>query len=256
MSNPQTSVNICNMPQLLDDLNPIQQEACKATDGPVLILAGAGSGKTRVLTYRVAYLISEKKVAPENILMLTFTNKASGEMIVRIKKLVGDLPTQPARNASASVARRHAFGEADGGQAGGPKHRKTEAENNEAVTLMTLHSAKGLEFPVVFMVGMEEGLFPHSRSMLDPNELEEERRLCYVGITRAKLKLYMTYTRQRLYFGQRTNNLSSRFLSDIPQGIITTNTNFKDQQAVFSKDSDGDFTNDVTTVDEDNWLNA
>ena len=103
-------------------------------------------------------------------------------------------------------------------------------EIGDAVTMMTLHSAKGLEFPVVFMVGMEEGLFPHSRAMLDVNELEEERRLCYVGITRAKEKLYLTYTRQRLYFGTRSNNLVSRFLSDIPQELVTTNAQFKDEE--------------------------
>lgn len=116
----------------------------------------------------------------------------------------------------------------------------------EAVTLMTLHSAKGLEFPVVFMVGMEEGLFPHSRSMLDPKELEEERRLMYVGITRAKEKLYLTYTRQRLYFGTRSNNLVSRFLGDIPQDLIESNTNFRDQD---------DFLDDVSThSDQEDWL--
>lgn len=116
----------------------------------------------------------------------------------------------------------------------------------EAVTLMTLHSAKGLEFPVVFMVGMEEGLFPHSRAMLDVNELEEERRLCYVGITRAKNKLYLTHTRQRLYFGQRTNNLVSRFLSDIPQDLVTSNSEYKDSES---------FNDDIyTEKDEDDWL--
>lgn len=123
-------------------------------------------------------------------------------------------------------------------------------DNNsqEAVTLMTLHSAKGLEFPVVFMVGMEEGLFPHSRSMLDPNELEEERRLCYVGITRAKEKLFLTYTRQRLYFGTRSHNLVSRFLADIPENLITSNTSFKDQDQ---------FLDDVDLgKDEEDWLNA
>ena len=129
-----------------------------------------------------------------------------------------------------------------------PNKKRSEEQNNNAITLMTLHSAKGLEFPVVFMVGMEEGLFPHSRSMMDPNELEEERRLCYVGITRAKEKLYLTYTRQRLYFGTRSNNLVSRFLSDIPQNLINSNTHFKDSDQ---------FLDDVETgKDNDDWLNA
>ena len=123
----------------------------------------------------------------------------------------------------------------------------------DAVTLMTLHSAKGLEFPTVFMVGMEEGLFPHSRSMLDVAELEEERRLCYVGITRAKEKLYLTYTRQRLYFGTRSNNLISRFLSDIPEELIVSNATFKDRDA-FDKD---EFNDDIDTgKDAEDWLNA
>ena len=89
-------------------------------------------------------------------------------------------------------------------------------ENKKAVTLMTMHAAKGLEFKKVFMVGMEEGLFPHSRTLADPHELEEERRLCYVGITRAKEKLYLTYAAQRLYFGQRNYNDVSRFILEIP----------------------------------------
>lgn len=89
-----------------------------------------------------------------------------------------------------------------------------------AVTLMTLHAAKGLEFPIVFIVGMEEGIFPHSRSIMEQNELEEERRLCYVGITRAMNKLYLTYTRRRLYFGERLPNPPSRFLGDIPEKLV------------------------------------
>lgn len=90
----------------------------------------------------------------------------------------------------------------------------------EAVTLMTLHAAKGLEFPVVFMIGMEEGLFPHSRSLTDTHELEEERRLCYVGITRAGKQLYLTYTQSRLYFGAITKGVISRFILDIPEELI------------------------------------
>lgn len=88
-------------------------------------------------------------------------------------------------------------------------------EKDRALTMMTMHAAKGLEFPVVFMVGMEEAIFPHSRSMLDPIELEEERRLCYVGITRAKEKLYLTYCRNRTMYGSSQYNPPSRFLSEI-----------------------------------------
>ncbi|MDP3974306.1 MAG: UvrD-helicase domain-containing protein [Candidatus Daviesbacteria bacterium] len=129
-----------------------------------------------------------------------------------------------------------------------PTHRKTDTLNKDAVTLMTLHSAKGLEFPTIFMIGMEEGLFPHSRSMLDVRELEEERRLCYVGITRAKDKLYLTYTRQRLYFGTRSNNLVSRFLSDIPEHLISSNATFKDSDQ---------FLDDVDVgIDQEEWLNT
>lgn len=104
-----------------------------------------------------------------------------------------------------------------------PTTVKQRDSNRNAVTLMTLHAAKGLEFPVVFMVGMEEGLFPHSRSLMDREELEEERRLCYVGITRAKEKLYMTFANRRLFFGTRTQNMVSRFISDIPQHAVELN---------------------------------
>ena len=99
-------------------------------------------------------------------------------------------------------------------------------ENNDkknAITLMTLHAAKGLEFPIVFMIGMEEGLFPHSRSLMDKQELEEERRLCYVGMTRAKEKLFITYARRRLFFGQRLTNTVSRFVLEIPEHVISQN---------------------------------
>ncbi|MDO8495547.1 MAG: UvrD-helicase domain-containing protein [bacterium] len=87
----------------------------------------------------------------------------------------------------------------------------------KGVTMMTMHAAKGLEFPTVFMVGMEESVFPHARSILNPIELEEERRLCYVGITRAKEKLYLTYCRNRTMYGSSQYNPPSRFLEEIPE---------------------------------------
>jgi len=96
----------------------------------------------------------------------------------------------------------------------------TSGYNSSAITLMTMHSAKGLEFPIVFIIGMEEGLFPHSRSLFDHSELEEERRLAYVGITRAKEALYLTYAAKRLYFGQKTSNPPSRFIIDIPEHLL------------------------------------
>ena len=92
-------------------------------------------------------------------------------------------------------------------------------EKSHKVHLMTFHNAKGLEFPVVFMVAMEEKIFPHSRSENSPEELEEERRLAYVGITRAKELLYMTAASKRMMFGQFNSNLTSRFISEIPKDL-------------------------------------
>jgi DNA helicase-2/ATP-dependent DNA helicase PcrA len=94
--------------------------------------------------------------------------------------------------------------------------------SNGTVSLMTLHAAKGLEFSVIFVIGMEEGLFPHSRSLWDTNALEEERRLAYVGMTRAKKLLYLTFADRRLYFGQKTSNPPSRFIIDIPEDLLET----------------------------------
>jgi DNA helicase-2/ATP-dependent DNA helicase PcrA len=93
-------------------------------------------------------------------------------------------------------------------------------EQVDAPTLLTLHMAKGLEFPVVFMVGMEEGIFPHNRSMDDPDQMEEERRLCYVGITRAKERLYLIHAFRRTLFGQSELGEPSRFIRDIPAHLI------------------------------------
>jgi DNA helicase-2/ATP-dependent DNA helicase PcrA len=99
------------------------------------------------------------------------------------------------------------------------------------VTLMTLHSAKGLEFPVVFLTGMEEGVFPHSRSMNDADQLEEERRLCYVGITRAKQRLFLSYALHRRIQGYGVGE-PSRFLLEIPETELTMLNAARSERAV------------------------
>jgi DNA helicase II / ATP-dependent DNA helicase PcrA len=93
-------------------------------------------------------------------------------------------------------------------------------QDDPAVTLMTLHNAKGLEFDVVFMAGMEDGVFPHYRSMGEPAQMEEERRLAYVGITRARRRLYLTHAWSRSLFGGSSYNPASRFLSEIPSDLV------------------------------------
>ncbi len=103
-----------------------------------------------------------------------------------------------------------------------------DADTEATIKLMTLHSAKGLEFPLVFLCGLEEGLFPHHRSLQERSLLEEERRLCYVGLTRAMRKLYLTYAQKRAFAGLSGMNRPSRFIEEIPSGLIeTTNLNTK-----------------------------
>ncbi len=97
---------------------------------------------------------------------------------------------------------------------------RRNGSDNSFVSLMTLHSAKGLEFPVVFLTGMEENTFPHSRSLMDQSAIEEERRLCYVGITRAKEKLYLTLSKRRKLGRDFSYNIPSRFLSEIPESCM------------------------------------
>lgn len=111
---------------------------------------------------------------------------------------------------------------------GKPFFNKSQIPKNKkgAASLLTIHAAKGLEFKVIFIIGMEEGLFPHSQALLERNELEEERRLCYVAITRAKEFLFLTYARRRLYFGKNTSNFPSQFLSDIPEDLLTFKTEY------------------------------
>ena len=115
------------------------------------------------------------------------------------------------------------------------------SSDTEKVTLMTIHAAKGLEFPVVFMVGMEEGIFPHSRVYeAGPSELEEERRLCYVGMTRARQELHLSYASSRLQFGQRGYNAPSRFLSDMGHEVARmTQPSFSRNNDDFDEYMDG-----------------
>jgi DNA helicase-2/ATP-dependent DNA helicase PcrA len=113
---------------------------------------------------------------------------------------------------------------------------KYDVESDQ-VALMTLHSAKGLEFPVVFLTGLEEGVFPHSRSLMEPGELEEERRLCYVGVTRARERLYLTHCWKRTLFGAVRYNKASRFLEEIPPKLMCSDdfleeTNEKSQPRI------------------------
>lgn len=94
---------------------------------------------------------------------------------------------------------------------------------DQSVTLMTMHAAKGLEYKMVFIVGMEEGIFPHSQALFDFGDLEEERRLCYVGVTRAKEYLFLTHAKQRVLFGQRNTTTASRFIFELPSEVLEHN---------------------------------
>ena len=97
-------------------------------------------------------------------------------------------------------------------------------QDDDYVTLMTLHSSKGLEFPVVFLTGVEDGIFPSSRALIEENQLEEERRLCYVGMTRAKQVLYITYANERTLYGRRNHSIPSRFIAEIDESLFEENT--------------------------------
>ncbi len=114
-------------------------------------------------------------------------------------------------------------------------------ERSSAITLMTLHSSKGLEFPVVFIVGMENGNFPSNKCFEDIEEMEESRRLCYVGITRAKEMLYFTYSNVRMVYGEMTYRTKSKFLMEIPQNLIMDINFDGDERSAFRSDTMGSF---------------
>ena len=112
-----------------------------------------------------------------------------------------------------------------------------KGEKKDAVTLMTLHAAKGLEFPIVFLIGMEEGLFPHSRSLMEIEEMEEERRLAYVGITRAKDKLYLSWAKQRVVWGNLGAQNRSRFIDEISPDLFEYSVSTSANQQISKSDS-------------------
>ncbi|WP_284564937.1 DNA helicase PcrA [Bacillus altitudinis] len=112
---------------------------------------------------------------------------------------------------------------------------EAEEEDQDAVILMTLHAAKGLEFPVVFLMGMEEGVFPHSRSLMEDAEMEEERRLAYVGITRAEEELYLSSAKMRTLFGRTNMNMESRFIREIPADLLDNLNEKKETKTPFGQ---------------------
>jgi DNA helicase-2/ATP-dependent DNA helicase PcrA len=128
------------------------------------------------------------------------------------------------------------------------QEKNKKKDNKDGVRLMTLHSSKGLEFEVVFLVGFEEGILPHSRSLIEESEVEEERRLCYVGVTRAKDYLYITFATRRLYFGKSSLNEPSRFLADIPKNLIEYEENLnivRDYRGITKNDDDFVYDSDI-----------
>lgn len=128
--------------------------------------------------------------------------------------------------------------------------------SGEAVTLMTMHAAKGLEFPVVFMPGLEETIFPHSRALYDQSEMEEERRLCYVGMTRAKQELYMLYTGSRLLYGGVQHNPPSRFLSEVGGEVQTVGGGYQFTQNTpsYSDEPSYDFSESQAAPEEPRYI--
>lgn len=188
----------------------IGSKAMKGIDNFIKIIAGIKNAKNLNLEKAIKQLL--KNISYEEYLKSSFLDSEAKienirELIAVVKKF-GGLPLNEAINNFLSEASLFEGGEA------------AHARKSEAINLMTLHSAKGLEFRFVFIAGMEEGILPHSRSLNSQSELEEERRLAYVGITRAKERVYLTHTRARNLAGSMQANLPSRFLYEIPEELM------------------------------------
>ena len=130
------------------------------------------------------------------------------------------------------------------------------AEDEDAVLMMTMHSAKGLEFPTVFLAGMEDGLFPSFRSTENEEDLEEERRLCYVAITRAKCELYLTCAERRMIYGQTRYSKPSRFIQEIPEDFIDSNITNRQMRAASERDESAQRTNKNAFRSQDTFLTS
>ncbi len=191
-------------------------------------LSGAAAGKVKVFVELIESFVQRVKETPYPQLTAELIEETGYAAQLRAEK------TEEARNRMDNLQQL---------LAGMEEHQATEGtlqdyleqvalitdldsydQSLDRVTLMTLHAAKGLEFPIVFMAGMEEDIFPHSRSGSAQDELEEERRLCYVGMTRAMQKLYLTNARRRRIYGDFKFNPPSRFLGEIPPGLIGRDT--------------------------------
>ncbi len=160
-------------------------------------------------------------------------SQARWENVQELRTVAAEFATAGPQESLQSFLENVALVEAETTSKNQPADSDSAADQ---VTLMTLHAAKGLEFPVVFMIGLEEGIFPHSRALMDPSEMQEERRLAYVGATRAKQLLHLTYTQSRILFGSRSANPVSRFVADIPEDISKSSytqqsTSFGSQRA-------------------------
>ncbi len=208
---------------------------CQASDAPGVAARAAGSIRDFVTLIEELRTLVEAKVRPSVIaqavleqsgLLIELQNSQDPQDEGRIENL----------EELVSVAAEYEGGEVEDGEEisllGFLEQVSLVADSDQipegedhggVVTMMTLHTAKGLEFPTVFLTGMEEGIFPHSRTLGDPSEIEEERRLAYVGLTRARKRLYLSRSEYRSSWGAPMYNPPSRFLQEIPEDLITWN---------------------------------